>query len=218
MAGKFYAVKKGLKPGIYNSWDECKNQVNGYPGAIYKSFKTYEEASLYISEDKTDIKGGEGKDIWENLEGAIAYVDGSYFEGEYSYGAVIIPDKTNTDDVVKLSGKGTDKEMAAMRNVAGEIEGAKAAMRYATENGIKRINIFHDYQGIASWPLQEWKTNKAGTLAYKKYFEEMRMMTDIRFYKVKGHSGDFYNDMADALAKNELGIEIPPAMAEQLVL
>ena len=27
---KFYAVKEGKKPGIYMSWDECKEQVNGY--------------------------------------------------------------------------------------------------------------------------------------------------------------------------------------------
>ena len=26
MAGKFYAVKKGRKPGIYMSWDACKAQ------------------------------------------------------------------------------------------------------------------------------------------------------------------------------------------------
>ena len=27
---KFYAVKEGKKPGIYHTWDECKEQVNGY--------------------------------------------------------------------------------------------------------------------------------------------------------------------------------------------
>ncbi len=44
MAGKFYAVKKGKKPGIYKSWDECKAQVDGYSGAVYKSFKILSEA------------------------------------------------------------------------------------------------------------------------------------------------------------------------------
>ena len=27
MAGKFYAVKKGRKPGIYMSWDACNSQM-----------------------------------------------------------------------------------------------------------------------------------------------------------------------------------------------
>ena len=40
MAKKFYAVKKGHKKGIFESWDECKKNINGYSGAIYKSFKT----------------------------------------------------------------------------------------------------------------------------------------------------------------------------------
>ena len=44
MAGKFYAVKKGRKPGIYMSWDACKAQVMGFPNARYKGFKTKAEA------------------------------------------------------------------------------------------------------------------------------------------------------------------------------
>ena len=43
---KFYAVKEGKKPGIYHTWDECKEQVNGYSGAVYKSF-TNEGKSIY---------------------------------------------------------------------------------------------------------------------------------------------------------------------------
>ena len=36
---KYYGVKKGLVPGVYTSWDECKAQVDGFSGAEYKSFK-----------------------------------------------------------------------------------------------------------------------------------------------------------------------------------
>ena len=43
-AKKYYAVKIGRTPGIYLSWADCKAQVNGYPGAIYKGFETKEEA------------------------------------------------------------------------------------------------------------------------------------------------------------------------------
>ena len=37
---KFYAVRQGRKIGMFLTWDECKKQVMGYPGAIYKSFGT----------------------------------------------------------------------------------------------------------------------------------------------------------------------------------
>lgn len=46
---KFYAVKIGRNPGIYNSWSECQQQVNGFKGAIFKSFKTKEEADNFIN-------------------------------------------------------------------------------------------------------------------------------------------------------------------------
>ncbi len=37
---KFYVVWKGRQPGIYPTWAECAEQVNGYPEAKYKSFPT----------------------------------------------------------------------------------------------------------------------------------------------------------------------------------
>ena len=46
---KFYAVVKGCTPGIYTTWDETKTQVDGYPGAIYKSFKTEKEAEEFMN-------------------------------------------------------------------------------------------------------------------------------------------------------------------------
>ena len=36
---KFYVVWKGKIPGVYSSWAECKDQIEGYPEAVYKSFK-----------------------------------------------------------------------------------------------------------------------------------------------------------------------------------
>ena len=48
MAVKYYAVAVGKKPGIYTKWDECKAMVHGFPGAVYKSFKTLEEAETKI--------------------------------------------------------------------------------------------------------------------------------------------------------------------------
>lgn len=41
---KYYVVWIGLNPGVYNSWEECRNQVEGWKGAIYKGFKTKEQA------------------------------------------------------------------------------------------------------------------------------------------------------------------------------
>ncbi|MDR1632932.1 MAG: ribonuclease H family protein [Dysgonamonadaceae bacterium] len=41
---KYYVVWRGVETGIYDSWDEGKKQVDGFEGALYKSFATKEEA------------------------------------------------------------------------------------------------------------------------------------------------------------------------------
>lgn len=102
--------------------------------------------------------------------------------------------------------KDNDTELAKMRNVAGEIKGAEAAMRYAVSEGLDKITIYHDYEGIAKWCLGEWKANKEGTKAYKRFYDSIKNQVLIEFVKVKGHSHDKYNDMADRLAKNALGL------------
>lgn len=42
---KFYVVWEGLSPGIYDSWEECQAQVNGFRGARFKAFNSIEEAT-----------------------------------------------------------------------------------------------------------------------------------------------------------------------------
>jgi len=43
-------VKKGKTPGIYNTWNKCKAQVDGFSGAEYKSFKSEQEAISIIND------------------------------------------------------------------------------------------------------------------------------------------------------------------------
>ena len=45
---KYYAVKRGRKPGIYTTWSDCQSQIHGFSGADYKSFSTREEAEAYL--------------------------------------------------------------------------------------------------------------------------------------------------------------------------
>ena len=59
---KFYVVWVGREPGIYNSWEECTQQIHGFPGAVYKSFKTRQLAEeAFNSSSKEFI----GKDFFE---------------------------------------------------------------------------------------------------------------------------------------------------------
>ena len=197
---KYYAVKIGRTPGIYLSWADCKAQVNGYPGAIYKGFETKEEADLFLG-----IASTQSKEDHEEYDAtwAKAYVDGSYdiAQKRFACGGIIL----FGDEEIEFSQVYEDETLAEMRNVAGEIKGAEYAIDYCIAHGWKRLVIYHDYQGIASWCNGTWKCNKIGTMQYRAYCLEAQKQLELAFVKVKGHSGVKYNELADKLAKKALG-------------
>lgn len=213
MAKKYYAVKAGRKTGIYETWDECKEQVDGFKGAAYKSFKTISEAYEFMGYEKIDTGRPENNEMCNednfvndnaSENSMIAYVDGSYNDAtkEFSYGMIAFYKGETIRDCKAYN----DETLVSMRNVAGEIKGSEAAMALALEKGCKQIHIYHDYEGIAKWPLGEWKANKEGTIAYKQYYDSIKPELEVTFHKVTGHSGDKYNDEADRLAKSALCI------------
>ena len=45
-----YVVFKGRQPGIYSTWFECQQQVNGFKDNLYQSYPTVEEAEIAYCE------------------------------------------------------------------------------------------------------------------------------------------------------------------------
>ena len=205
MAGKFYAVRKGKVPGIYNSWDACKRMVDGYPGAVYKSFKNRQEAEDFVAGGSSTA--AKTADAAELPVTDYAFVDGSFniATSVYGFGGFLV---ANGERYV-LQGSGEEADMASMRNVAGEILGSMAAMKKALELGLREITIYYDYLGIEMWATGGWKRNKSGTIAYYEYVQSIRDRLTIHFVKVKGHSGVEGNEEADRLAKEAVGINEP---------
>ncbi len=215
MAQKFYAVKQGRKTGLFTTWDDCKAQVQGYSGAVYKSFPTLSEAQAYLwgtgGTDKNAGQTAQGQEEILNLDELsngemVAYVDGSFHleKRMFAYGAVIFYNGKE----YRFAGSDADVELAEMRNVAGEIRGAEKAMAFALEEGASLLHIYHDYEGIARWCTGEWQAKKTGTQQYREFYRKaVAEGLAVKFHKVKGHSGDKYNDLADRLAKEALGIK-----------
>ena len=44
----YYSVYRGYSPGIYSTWAECKKNVNGFKGALFKKFEDYSDATEYL--------------------------------------------------------------------------------------------------------------------------------------------------------------------------
>ncbi|WP_415335225.1 viroplasmin family protein [Clostridium perfringens] len=206
MAKKYYAIAKGKSgiPKIVETWTECQKEVIGCKGAKYKSFVSKEEAEKFISIHENggsfeEVKGNE--EVKDDL--IYIYVDGSFMVSKenYSYGFLVVK---NDEILYEDNGVGYDKEAIALRNVSGEVEGAMKAIEYAIENGYKDIVLCYDYQGIESWALGTWKRNNRITQNYNEFMQEKFKLIKVRFKKIKGHSGNKFNDRADILAKKAL--------------
>ena len=112
---KFYAVKVGLRPGIYTSWSEAQVQINGYSGAVFKSFKTQEAAKAYLN--------GE-----ENVSVNTQNVDYSFGKKSSKKNSTVTVDDTvvikssktvKTDTEVKTTKNSTTKTSSSKKSKGG---------------------------------------------------------------------------------------------------
>jgi len=125
-----------------------------------------------------------------------AYTDGSWSpKTNYAgWGVVVI----GAGDEITANGVLSDPTLCEMRQIGGELKAAMEAVKMgATE-------IYHDYSGVSEWATGKWKTKNQFTRAYKEWMQ--KNASHVTFIKVAAHSGDKYNDMADKLAKEALGI------------
>ena len=200
---KVYAVKKGHRTGIFESWEACKKAVEGYPGAEYKGFPNRSEAFAYLGmHEETAPENQNGADE-KDPETLIAYVDGSYEHSilKYAFGCVfLMPDGT----VYTENGSGSNPESAKLRNVTGEMLGAMFAVKWAMKNGFSQIEIRYDYEGIEKWVTGAWKSKTELTMKYAQAMRSWSSKIRIRFTKVAAHTNVYYNEMADRLAKAAL--------------
>lgn len=68
----FYAVKIGLKTGVFESWIECEKYVKGYPNACYKSFTLKQDAEIFCGKGiGTLLPCKKRKMLPEHLEEAL---------------------------------------------------------------------------------------------------------------------------------------------------
>ncbi len=214
---KYYAVKAGKTPGIYETWDECQNQTKGFSGAQFKAFATLKEAENYIvgEEDvcpqEVESADAVNTQIEQKLQTLteseiVAFVDGSYNakEEKSGFGAILIDYKGVKTPLYKAFNKQFHSEFLEMNNVAAELEGVKEAIKWAIAYGKTKITIYYDYEGIGKWADGLWQANKELTRQYVSFIREKRTLITMEFIKVPAHSGIEYNELADTWAKRSL--------------
>ena len=136
------------------------------------------------------------------------YVDGSFINGATGYGAVVLENGKVVDE---LSGAVDASEVNETRQVAGELVAVKEALNWCREHSVDEVSIYYDYLGIEKWATRQWKTNQPLTKDYARFVSECPIK--IRWHKVDSHTGNRWNDRADALAKQGAG-SLQPTVAE----
>ncbi len=192
---KYYAIKDETHKVIVESWEEAQSVIKECKGPKYKSFSIKEEAIAYL----------EDRPFSDGVTEPKAYIDGSFNSktSVYGFGAILIID--NKEYTFKKGYEEID-EYTENRNVAGEIKAAGFIINYAYKNGIKRLHIFFDYQGIESWYTKAWKANTKIAIEYQKFSDLMNGKIEVVFHKVKRHTNNEYNDKVDRLAKEAVGM------------
>lgn len=214
MKKKFYAVVNGRKKGIFFDWATTKESIDGFKNAKYKSFENLDDAAKYIEENESgniskkkneiDIKQMLLKDSIDNIYSF--FVDGSYNvrNKKIGYGIVCYKDSI-LEQISKSLSPSDSKKYGDSWNVAGEIFGTIHAIQYAIDKKYKVIKIYYDYEGIEKWVTNKWKANSNIAIMYKAFFDTLKNDDiEVRFQKVKAHSGIELNELADKLAKKAI--------------
>ena len=150
---KIYAVHIGGKPGIYDTWDECRAQVNGYPGAKFKSFNRLERdtAETYV---KTGSVFGEYNPKTKPAATKTA-VTSDYVKDSISVDAACSGNPGEMEYQAVHTGTGEkifgSKVYPVGTNNLGEFLAVVDALRYLQKTGEPDTIIYTDSVSALAW-------------------------------------------------------------------
>ena len=181
----------------------CRNEQDLGSAVLYYSPKS-DSFSMKTNELRDQSIAPALEHCWEGDPAGRAgpavryevYVDGSYIDGATGYGAVVLENGSVIDE---LSGPVDASDVDGTRQVAGELVAVKEALNWCLKHSVKEVSIYFDYLGIEKWATGQWKANQPLTKEYARFVKNCPIR--IRWHKVDSHTGDRWNDRADALAK-----------------
>lgn len=216
---KYYAVIRGFKPGIYDTWygdDGAEIQVKGFSNPIYKGFKSFGEAQKWMNSFE-----GNGEAIYKQMapkylsqviyseienagDNVIIYTDGGSLgnPGPGGFGAVIIKGK-------KISEKSggyrltTNNRMELMACIVAleNIKPKSSVILYSDS----RYVVDAIAKGWAKrWQANSWMRNKTEPAKNSDLWQRLLDLCDqssVDFKWIKGHANIPGNERCDQLAK-----------------
>lgn len=211
LVGKFYAVKKGRKTGIFTTWAECQKQVSGFPKAEFKSFISKQEADNWLKEIKSSNENR------RKSYSVIVYTDGgSRNHGNKKGEHVKKNDKAAWAYLIKYQGSiisDTDGEYGSTNNRM-EIMALKKALLDLKQRELQneKILVVLDSKYVLdaitkrwlqSWEKNGWKTSAGTGVKNKELWMEISRLlpefSNLDYQWTKGHANDEGNNLVDEL-------------------
>lgn len=221
MQKKIYAVRRGRTTGLFLSWADCQQQVNGFPGARFKSFTDATEAWKWLNgeETATPKKARAPKKARPSSKAAVPsaplrpdeeqdfviYTDGSCLRNPDGPGGwAVVARNVATGEVTELS----DGNPSTTNNRM-ELLAAIMALRFAPEG--TKVALYTDSQylkngitkWVAGWKRRGWKKADGSPALNPDLWAqalEQEARHKITYVWVKGHAGHPENERCDQLA------------------
>lgn len=225
---KYYAVKKGRKTGVFNSWRECEQQVSGFSGAKYKSFKTLADAKIWLSEGETSnfvpAKKNTAKNESSSLKSAPIKLwtdGGSRNHGNKKGQHVMKNDPAAWAFCVIKDGKkytASDGEYGSTNNRM-EVMALVKALKFLGRQGWQNEQIVATLDSkyvldaitkkwISGWQRRGWRTSAETPVANKELWQEVSTLlpyfSHLDFQWTKGHAKNAGNILVDQLLNNTM--------------
>lgn len=210
----YYAVAIGRQPGIYDEWfgeNGAETQVKGFSNAVFKGFKTLDEAKEWLSEiqsvnDDTFKLSEESiphqKALDEGL--AVIYSDGASLgnPGPGGYGVVLLNNKNQRKELSQGYMLTTNNRMELLGCIRG-LEALKKPTHVALYTDSRYV-VDGIRKGWAKrWQANNWMRSKAKRAKNADLWEQLLSLCtlhQVHFYWVKGHVGVQENERCDELA------------------
>jgi ribonuclease HI len=167
---KFYVVWKGFSPGIYQSWDDCRKQVEGFKGALYKGYVDFSDAEEAFRHKPEKIIFG--KSTNSRQENATSYPIHDSIVVDAAWNSV------NKDmeyqGIFYKSGKRIfhNGPMPNGTNNVGEFLAIVHALGYCHKHGLEDIPVYSDSRNAITWvKAMKCKTNLEESSKTKHIFD-----------------------------------------------
>jgi ribonuclease HI len=219
----FYAVAKGHNVGIYTAWNDCKEQVLGFKGAVHKKFSTESEAENFIlncNNCNSEIHKNIFSKFVDNKIAYYVYTDGSCYNNgrENSIAGIgIYFDENNSKNVSKVltdnyKHSNNSAELTAIIETIEIIENDLIEKHICivtdSDYSIKCATSYGD-----RCEKNNWKMAIPNKILVKKLYELYNKHKNLKLKHIKAHTNlkdvhSIGNSNADKLAYNALRIYI----------